>query len=200
MKRSSLFVRWLSLLLAAVFALSGCGAVSDLVAPYEEELGELGNALLDQLLEADTGATADPETSPSPASTASPETTTAPETTAAPVIDKNGSYTTKEDVALYLRTYGELPPNFITKTEAQALGWVSNKGNLHDVAPGKSIGGDYFGNYEGLLPKKTGRQYYECDIDYTGGFRGAKRIVYSNDGLIYYTENHYESFTEITNG
>jgi len=109
-------------------------------------------------------------------------------------IKENGTYTSKEDVAEYLHLYGHLPSNYITKDEAKDLGWVSNKGNLWDVAPGKSIGGDYFGNFEGLLPKKSGRKYYECDIDFEGSYRGSKRIIFSNDGLIYYTEDHYESF------
>ncbi len=109
------------------------------------------------------------------------------------VIDENGSYTTKEDVALYLDTYGQLPDNFITKKEAQALGWEG--GALEPYAPGMCIGGDYFGNYEGLLPETDTREYHECDIDTLGAdSRGAKRIVYSNDGLIYYTEDHYNSF------
>lgn len=112
-------------------------------------------------------------------------------------IDKDGWYSSKEDVSLYIYTYGELPGNYITKEEAKSLGWDSSKGNLWEVADGMSIGGDTFGNREGLLPKEKGRQYYECDIDYEGGFRNAKRIVYSNDGLIYYTEDHYESFEEI---
>lgn len=113
------------------------------------------------------------------------------------VLDQNESYTSKEDVSLYIHTYGELPSNYITKKEATKLGWVSKEGNLWDVAPGKSIGGDYFGNYEGLLPEDDDRDYYECDIDYEGGYRNSKRIIYSNDGLIYYTEDHYESFEEI---
>lgn len=112
-------------------------------------------------------------------------------------IDEDGSYTGKEDVALYLHTYGRLPENFITKKEAQALGWDNKAGNLWDVAPDMSIGGDRFGNYEGLLPDADGRKYYECDIDYAGGYRGSKRIIYSNDGLIYYTEDHYESFEQL---
>lgn len=112
-------------------------------------------------------------------------------------IDEDGSYTSKEDVALYLHTYGRLPENFITKKEAQALGWDNKAGNLWDVAPDMSIGGDRFGNYEGLLPDADGRKYYECDIDYAGGYRGSKRIIYSNDGLIYYTEDHYESFEQL---
>lgn len=112
-------------------------------------------------------------------------------------IDVDGWYTSKEEVSLYIDTYGELPDNFITKNEAMALGWDSKEGNLWEVADGMSIGGDTFGNREGLLPKEKGRVYYECDIDYEGGFRNSKRIVFSNDGLIYYTEDHYESFEEI---
>lgn len=110
-------------------------------------------------------------------------------------VEKNGEYTSKEEVAAYLYQFGELPDNYITKKEAKKLGWVSEEGNLYKVAPGKSIGGDYFGNYEGILPEKEGREYHECDIDTDGHYRGAKRIVYSDDDLIYYTEDHYESFT-----
>ena len=108
-------------------------------------------------------------------------------------IDEAGSYTTKEDVALYIHTYGRLPDNFITKQEAKALGWPG--GSLEPYAPGMCIGGDRFGNYEVLLPEKEGRSYTECDIDTLGAEkRGAKRIVFSNDGLVYYTADHYESF------
>ena len=108
-------------------------------------------------------------------------------------LDPDGSYTTKEDVALYLYTYGCLPPNFITKEEARELGWEG--GGLDDYAYGKCIGGDRFGNYEGLLPDESGRKWTECDIDTMHkDSRGAKRIVFSNDGLIYYTNDHYESF------
>lgn len=109
-------------------------------------------------------------------------------------IAEDGTYTSKEDVSAYLAIYGHLPSNFITKKEAKKLGWVSSEGNLDEVAPGMSIGGDYFGNYEGILPEADHRDYYECDIDFDGTYRNAKRIVYSNDGLIYYTEDHYESF------
>ena len=114
-------------------------------------------------------------------------------TTVETVIAEDGSYTSKEDVALYLETYDKLPGNFITKKEAQALGWEG--GSLEPYAPGKCIGGDKFGNYEKLLPEASGRTYKECDIDTLGAkSRGAKRIVYSSDGLIYYTEDHYASF------
>lgn len=109
-------------------------------------------------------------------------------------VAEEGTYTTKKEVAEYIHKYGHLPSNFITKKEAKKLGWVSSEGNLDEVAPGMSIGGDYFGNYEGLLPEADGRDYYECDIDFDGTYRNAKRIIYSTDGLIYYTEDHYESF------
>ena len=112
-------------------------------------------------------------------------------------IDPDGSYTDKDNVALFIHTFNRLPKNYITKKEAEALGWVSQQGNLHKVAPGKSIGGDKFRNFEGLLPKKAGRQYYECDIDYESGRRNAKRIVFSDDGLIFYTKDHYNSFEKL---
>ncbi len=106
-------------------------------------------------------------------------------------LNEDGVYTTKEDVALYIHTYGRLPQNFITKKEAKKLGWSG--GSLEEYAPGMCIGGDYFGNYEGLLPEDN--NYRECDIDTLGKkSRGAKRIIYSDDGYIYYTEDHYESF------
>ncbi len=109
-------------------------------------------------------------------------------------VTEDGEYITKDEVALYIHTYNHLPSNFITKNEATELGWISSKGNLGKVAPGKSIGGDKFGNREGLLPKKKGRTYYECDINFDGTFRNGERIVFSDDGLIYYTGDHYESF------
>ncbi len=119
------------------------------------------------------------------------EETSEPE---AGVIAEDGVYTSASDVAEYINTYGKLPGNFITKKEAGKLGWEG--GSLEPYAPGMCIGGDYFGNYEGLLPDKPGREYHECDIDTLGkSKRGAKRIIYSNDGLIYYTGDHYESFT-----
>ena len=112
-------------------------------------------------------------------------------------ISENGAYSSKDEVAEYLHEFGHLPPNYLTKKEAQDLGWVASKGNLWEMAPGKSIGGDRFGNREGLLPEAPGRKYYECDIDFDGSYRNAKRIIYSNDGLIFYTEDHYESFQQL---
>ena len=129
--------------------------------------------------------------------TASDKTTEPEQVAHTDELDEHGSYTSKDAVAAYIHTYGHLPDNYITKRDAEELGWNSKEGNLWEVAPGKSIGGSKFGNYEGLLPEKKGRKYFECDIDYEGGYRGAKRIIYSNDGLIFYTDDHYESFEQL---
>ena len=146
------------------------------------------------------------ETSTTSSETAAPETTTAELTETETItesdieklsVEKDGRYTTPEDVAEYIHTFGTLPSNFITKKEAQKLGWDNKKGNLWDVTDQMSIGGDRFGNYEGLLPEADGRKYTECDVNYEGGYRGGERIVFSNDGLIFYTNDHYETFTQL---
>ena len=112
------------------------------------------------------------------------------------ILEENKYYYSKDDVALYIHTYNRLPKNFITKKEARSLGWEG--GSVEKFAQGKCIGGDRFYNNEEILPIKSGRTYTECDIDTLGkNSRGAKRIVFSNDGLIFYTENHYETFEEI---
>ena len=101
------------------------------------------------------------------------------------------------NVVLYIEVYGELPPNYITKSKARELGWEG--GSVENYKPGAAIGGDRFGNYEGLLPEAPGRSYTECDIDTNGyGSRGSRRLVFSNDGLYFYTSDHYESFSEVT--
>ena len=142
---------------------------------------------------ADADAAAEPAQTLTPLEPSSPPDPSAPPE-ASPTPDENGTYTSKDDVALYIHVYGHLPPNFITKRQAEQLGWTG--GSLEPYAPGKCIGGGRFGNYEGLLPEAPGRTYTECDIDTLGASsRGAKRIVFSNDGLIYYTDDHYESFT-----
>ena len=204
--------RLIPFLLIAVLLLGllgGCGVVNS------QDVLNLANDVLEEVLtetpepEGLVLETAGPEETPAPtqkpAETPSPKPTQepTPEPTPAPTAEptpaptpqlaEDGSYTTKEDVALYIHLYGHLPDNFITKKEAQKLGWGG--GSLEPYAPGKCIGGDYFGNYEGLLPEKKGRKYTECDIDTLGAkSRGAKRIIFSNDGLIYYTDDHYESF------
>lgn len=112
-------------------------------------------------------------------------------------LDPDGHYTDAQNVADFIEAFDELPDNYLTKDEAYDLGWEPREGNLHDVAPGMSIGGDHFGNFEELLPEEDGREYYEADINYDGGHRGAERLVFSNDGLYFYTDDHYESFEEV---
>ena len=110
--------------------------------------------------------------------------------------DPDGTYTGAEEVALYLHTYGTLPPNFMTKKEARKLGWEG--GSLERFAPGMCIGGDRFGNYEGVLPEGN---YHECDINTLGkSKRGAERLVFDDRGNIYYTDDHYETFTLLYGG
>jgi guanyl-specific ribonuclease Sa len=193
----------LSLLLSLIFAvtaISGCGGIElgDILEEVEylaglesEYTDDTTTEPLDDVKSEQTDTSQETETTnqPEDVTTQKPDITQETET-----IDEYGTYTSKEDVALYIHTYRKLPPNFITKNEARDLGWQG--GGLEDYAPGKCIGGDYFGNFEGLLPEKDGREYTECDIDTLGkSSRGAKRIVFSNDGLIYYTDDHYESFT-----
>ena len=113
------------------------------------------------------------------------------------LVEEDEYYSSKEEVAVYIHEFGHLPDNYITKREAQDLGWDKSENYVGEVAEGMSIGGDKFGNYEGILPEKKGRKYYECDIDYSGKKRNAKRIIYSNDGLIFYTEDHYETFEQL---
>jgi len=188
--------RSLALILALfmLFALFGC---------TEKDINsaiEIAEQLLSEDTVADTAESAssvntDTETDipPPEETTSAPEITSTPETASAP-IDEDSYYYSRDDVALYLHTYNKLPSNFITKAEAEELGWSG--GSVERYLEGAAIGGDKFGNREGLLPQKSGRTYRECDIDTNGASsRGAKRIVYSNDGLIYYTDDHYESFT-----
>ena len=140
-----------------------------------------------------TPSPASPRPSKAPAPT--PKPTPAPSADAQ-TVREDGTYTGKDDVALYIHTFGHLPSNFIKKKDAEAAGWSG--GSLERVLPGMCIGGDYFGNYEGQLPKAKGRRWTECDIDTLGAkSRGSKRIVFSNDGLIYYSPDHYESFEKL---
>ena len=178
--------RWLLILLAALmaFGLTACGGTAE-VQPAEPE--EAAVAQTEDIQEASDTDVPEQEDSQSDGDRSVPEE--AEEET----LDEDGAYTTKEDVALYLHLYGHLPDNFITKKQAQKLGW--SDGSLEPYAPGCSIGGSRFGNYEGMLPDKEGRTWTECDIDTMGAkSRGPKRIVFSNDGLIYYTGDHYKSF------
>ena len=112
----------------------------------------------------------------------------------AETLDEEGWYNSKEEVALYIHLYGRRPGNYVTKREAQDAGWSGGSVEQY-TGEGTAIGGSRFGNYEGNLPQAQGRTYTECDIDTVGSSsRGAKRIVFSNDGLVYYTDDHYETF------
>ena len=178
-------------LLAAVWALvlTGCSPGAGPVHTPEGTVF-LPSAAQTELPETDALETAGPDT-PAP-ETAAPDTP-AP-ATEAPGVDEDGFYHTKDEVALYLHLYGHLPGNYVTKSEARALGWTGGSVERY-AGEGTAIGGSRFGNYEGRLPEKAGRTYLECDIGTVGASsRGAKRIVFSNDGLIYYTGDHYESF------
>src|SRR5574344_793236 len=109
-------------------------------------------------------------------------------------IQINGQYDQENDVAAYIEKFNKLPDNYISKSEARSLGW--HGGYLEPYDPGKSIGGDHFTNRERVLPQ--GKEYIECDIDTNGSkTRGAKRLIYSTDGDIYYTSNHYKTFTKL---
>lgn len=199
--------RILSLLMAAVTSLSlaACSADTPEESQYQSQVvsadyaGDSTAATPEsQPTEEQSTAAADSAPSAEAAqSTTADASATTPETAEGSQpesLQEDGTYSSRDDVALYIHTYGHLPGNFITKKEARELGWSG--GSVEDYAPGKCIGGDHFGNYEGLLPEKSGRSYTECDIDTLGSSgRGAKRIIFSNDGLIYYTDDHYASFT-----
>lgn len=100
--------------------------------------------------------------------------------------------TEEKTVISYVKQNHRLPDYYITKAEARKQGWNPSKGNLCDVLPGKAIGGDKFGNREGRLP--DGEKYFEADVNYHCGGRNADRIIYTKDGEVYLTKNHYKSF------
>ena len=198
--------KWLSLLLAALMLFS-------LTACTQEEVDttlEILDAVVSALPEEEKSPAPQPEeTLPDsqapPAAEQSPVILpavdqqppvieTQPPVEQAPALPEDGQYDDKDNVALYIHLYGKLPSDYVTKKDAEALyGWQG--GALDVIAPGKAIGGSYYGNYEGLLPDADGREWTECDIGTIGQTkRGAERIVFSNDGLIYYTPDHYESF------
>jgi hypothetical protein len=181
--RKSLALLLMLALLASL--LTGCAVTTVSEAPAQNSQSQSA-PVQDELVLLPADETTE-EAGPAEATAEDP----APTTDAAP--DEDGSYTTKEDVLAYLIAYGHLPANFISKNEARAAGWEG--GSLERYCPGKCIGGDRFGNREGLLPSARGRVWTECDINTLGKkSRGAERLVFSNDGLIYYTGDHYESF------
>ena len=184
MKKKKLYIL---IALLVVLALLAVTERSESAAPVVDESLQLVEDVVEEAVEevADiVEETAEPEAEPEEE---------------APLLDEHGTYDSKEDVALFIHLYGRLPDNYMSKKEAEKLGWEG--GSLERYAPGMCIGGSRFGNYEGLLPEAKGRTYTECDIDTLGAnSRGAKRIVFSNDGLIYYTDDHYESFELLYEG
>ncbi|KIC63524.1 ribonuclease domain-containing protein [Chryseobacterium taiwanense] len=100
--------------------------------------------------------------------------------------------TEEKTVISYVKQNHQLPNYYITKNEARNQGWNPSKGNLCDVLQGKAIGGDKFGNREGKLPK--GQKYFEADVNYHCGNRNADRIIFTQNGDVYLTKNHYKSF------
>ena len=168
-----------ALLLAGLLLLTGCGEVLEAVVDSNPKATEALPLATEAPAKAEK-ATKAPTEAPTEKPTEAP----------GPIIEPQA-------IADYIFAHGELPDNFITKEEAQALGWDSTRNYVSDVAPGKSIGGDRFGNYEGQLPRKKGRTFRECDCNYTKGKRNGERIVYSNDGRVWYTSDHYETFTEL---
>ena len=194
------------LLASLVLGLAACGSVEDLISEAIDE--EISSLITETgVTEEDEAPAPEEEETEPPEETGSGPEETEPEgsepessgeepeeSESGLQVSEDGVYDSRDEVALYIHLFGHLPSNYITKKKAESLGWTG--GSLEPYAPGKCIGGSRFGNYEGLLPEKEGRKYTECDIGTMGKkSRGAKRIVFSNDGLIYYTDDHYESFT-----
>lgn len=196
MKKNGKIIILVVLLAALFISFAGCGK--------PEQAGQTLNIVTQAAEKTDT-----PAQKPTEAPAEKPEATDTPEITIEPAqealtVSEDAEYSDKDHVALYLHTYGHLPSNYITKNEAKKAGWNASEGNLYKVRPGMSIGGDRFTNAEGLLPDANGRKYYECDINYnpkgkTSGkvTRGPERIVYSNDGLIFYTGDHYQTYEQL---
>lgn len=183
MKKKRVLIAMLSLLILALTACGGQGYVS--------ALQEASGTQESQASAAEELRTAETEKS----RTAVEEPQAAAQDDGLPVYGEY--YYDVVNVVLYLEAYDELPPNYITKREAGELGWEG--GSVEEYQEGAAIGGDSFGNREGLLPESDGRSYTECDIDTDGyGSRGSRRLVFSNDGLYFYTSDHYETFSEVT--
>ena len=211
LKRLSYLLAALLLVIGIMFT-SGCsddelhtanaliGLASDLMAEKPEGIGAQDETEQVPTSVAAQDSTAAEDPGAQAPTTIEPETEEEPSRPVDEQIPEDGEYLSMEQVAAYLHLYGHLPGNYLTKNEAKELGWVPSENNLWEVAPGCAIGGDRFGNREKLLPEKKGRKYYECDVNYDGNDRDAERLVYSNDGLIYYTDNHYEDFMLLFDG
>ena len=189
-------VRRLALLMALLMALAGAAAA--LAEDWRSQLYGLLDSMTDEYVEEAAEPTPQPTARPKGGKNKKVKPTAQP--TVGPEADGARfelPVTDPQQIVNYLALYGELPENFITKDEAKALGWDSRYNYVGEVAPGMSIGGDRFGNYEGQLPAEKGRKWYECDANYGGRKRGAERVLFSSDGLYYYTDDHYNTFIEM---
>lgn len=189
-------LHWMMMLLLTFGLLLGCAAPASVGQSRTEttQQSDMGLSVQEKTSDAVGQTTSSEQKTPIDSSDQmEQEEQTDPSEQQTASVTEDGIYDSKDEVALYIHLYGHLPSNYLTKKEAEKLGWEG--GSLEPFAPGCCIGGSRFGNYEGALPEADGRTYKECDIDTLGAEkRGAKRIVFSNDGLIYYTEDHYETF------
>jgi len=122
-------------------------------------------------------------------------------------VEKSGLYTTKDSVAAYLCKFDKLPSNYVGKNEGKSL-YESKTGNTFEkwnfnpwTTIGVMIGGDTFNNHadnpDNYHPTLPEGNYYEADVDYSAKNRGIKRLVYQSDCVIYYTADHYETFSRL---
>ena len=198
MRKIAAYIATLLLALSLAFALTGCADILGSSSSSAASSAASSTAVSSSAASSSAAVSSSAATV-SPSDDSYAENHLISETYVAPDIkvEKKGEYTDKDHVALYIHKYGTVPSNFVTKTKARKAGWVNTKGNLWDVLPGKSIGGGGFSNDDNTMPDAPGREWFECDIDFDGGYRNSKRIVYSNDGLIYYTDDHYNTFQRL---
>ncbi|RWR03629.1 hypothetical protein ED28_01180 [[Pantoea] beijingensis] len=128
-----------------------------------------------------------------------PQHKTPPVSSSAPQQQREtiATLTQQQRVARYLQQHQQLPDYYLTKNQARRQGWDPAKGNLCSLLPGKAIGGDRFSNREGLLPVQRGRIWFEADVNYQCGHRNADRLLYSSDGLIFVSTDHYRSVKKV---
>lgn len=113
------------------------------------------------------------------------------------IIAGNATLNGRNGADWHLKYYGRLPTYYISRGDAYHQGWKPRLGNLSKVAPGKMMYGGIYRNDDGKLPQTSGRIWYEADINYQGGRRNDKRVLFANDGLIFVTYDHYNTFEEI---
>ncbi len=201
MKKTRFFIAGLGMLLA--LGAAGCGKKEETMSEEEmfaDDLRPLDEDELQELEDADQSDdqfSVSQDTDENITEDEEFEVEEPKEESSRDKIMEENTYTSKEEVARYIYKFHHLPSNYITKKEAQELGWDENKRNLKEVAPGKSIGGDEYSNADKMLPEEKGRIYYECDVNAPDGERGKERLIYSNDGLVFYTDNNVDTFEPI---